>query len=379
MGLLAFFPWYTVAAPTAIGRFRLVPHRVGASLQAEPRLIDATLAPFTDPGGRPIESATLVQLEGRALTDEVGEEDEAALFHLGEAVAFSALARRGFFDAAGYVNADQLAFVVRRFHGTDPRDLHVAYRRRDGRRWIAYGPGVFRTARAPHVPPLPRHDLDRSIAAGLLAAREAGRGGPYQAAVAAFNAANGEGDHTSVGQDLLSLVGAFERLLEASTEDALAARLLALLGPFVAAARTPPRLGTLRRLEAAVGAPRPSTSITAAWLGDLLRARRALGGGAAPAAYWPPEAHLLLGAHLFPAAVLARLAADGFRPLTDADRGMLLAFPYLAALRDPFARRRSLGARKPHLWRCALEVAGRRLARLQVAEVLARAQLGDAA
>jgi hypothetical protein len=238
---------------------------------------------------------------------------------------------------------------------------------------------VFRTARAPHVPPLARLEVDRTIASGLLAALEAGRGGPYHASVVAFNAANGEGDHTSLAHELHALVGAFERLLESSAEEELLARLLALLEPHVAPARTPRRLGTLQRREAAVGLPTPSPSIAAAWIRDLFRARRALAGGAAPASYWAPEAHLLLGAHLFPAALLARLAAEGFRPLTDVDRGTLLAFPYLASLRDPFARRRSLGARKLHLWRCALEVAGRRLARLQVAEVLERARVAGGA
>ncbi len=88
MSALAFFPWFTIPAPASVGSFRLIPHRVGASLEAQPRLIDAILAPCQEPGGTPVESATLVQVAGRPLIDEPGPAEEAALFRLGASVFY---------------------------------------------------------------------------------------------------------------------------------------------------------------------------------------------------------------------------------------------------------------------------------------------------
>ncbi len=372
MSALAFFPWFTIPAPASVGSFRLLPHRVGASLEAQPRLIDAILAPCQEPGGAPVESATLVQVAGRPLIDEPGPAEEAALFRLGAAVAFAALARRGFFEAGPYLNPDHLTLVVRRFSGTDPRAIQVVARRRDGRRWVAYGAGTFRQTRPPHAPRPPRFELDAGLASALLDAFDAPGGASLQEAVAAFRAASADGDESSPWHGLLWLATAFERLLEAHGDEQIPPRLSSLLDPFVGRARVPRRLATLQRLEGSAEPRRPpSSTIVEAWVRDLLRARQAL-GGQKTACYWPPEAHLLIGAHVLPAALLARLAAAGVRPIPEADRGTLLSAAYLTALGDPFARRRSLAARNPHLWRRALEVAGRHLARIQLAEVLER-------
>lgn len=371
MSVLAFFPWFAVPAPTSVGRFRLVPHRVGASLEAQPRLVDAILAPYQEPGGATVESATLVQVAGRSVTDDLGPAEEAALFRLGDAVALAALVRRGFFDAGPYLNPDHLELVVRRFTGSDPRAIQVVARRRDGRRWVPYGVGTFRVTRPPHAPRPPRFEVDAAVASAVLDAFTADGGASLREAVGAFLAAGADGDASSAAQQVLSLAAALGRLLGCTAEE-LPARLASVLAPFAGAARAPRRLGTLRRFEATTepGSP-PSAGIVEAWARDLLRARRVVSGERA-ACYWPPEAHLLLGAHLFPQLVLVRLAAAGLRPIAEADRGGLLAVPYLAALHDPFARRRSLAARNPYLWRRALEVAGRHLARIQLAEVLER-------
>jgi hypothetical protein len=378
MSVLAFFPWFTAPGPATVGRFRLVPHRVGASLQAESRLVDAILAPYQEPGGAPVESATLVHVAGRPLTDDLGPAEEAALFRLGDAVAFAALARRGFFEAGPYLTPDQLALVVRRFSGSDPRAIQVIARRRDGRRWVAYGTGTFRFTRPPHAPRPQPFEVDASLATALLDAFATEGGDRLQEAVAAFHSASADADGSSPAHGLLWLASGLERLLEPCAAEGLAPRLVSLLAPFIAGARIPRRLATVRRFEARAdpGAPL-STSIVEAWARDLVRARRVVSGQRA-ACYWSPEAHLLLGAHLFPLAVLVRLGAAGLRPIREVDRGALLAFPYLASLHDPFARRRALAARNPHLWRCALEVAGRQLARIQLAEVLERTGGGRA-
>jgi len=376
MGALAFFPWVTVTAPLALGRYRLAPHRVGASLQAEPRVVDGLLSAWLEPGGGPVESATLVHVAGRALTADLSPADEAGLHDLAAAVALAALARRSFFDGP-YLNAEHLRFELRRFTGTDPRNLQVVARRRDGHRWVAHGTGGFRATRPPHAPRPPPLELDEPLAAAVLSAASSPLGPPLGEAIAAFLAANGDGDGTPPRSELFFLRAAIAAAVEAPGPEGLPPRLTELLAPFVAGARAPHRLATLLRLEVAAEPGRPpSASIAEAWVRDLSRACRGGGPGQGPPAYWTPQAHLLVGAHLFPLVVMVRLAQAGLRPLAAPDRTALLSFPYLASLRDPFARRRSLAAREPHLYRRALQVAGRRRAQLQLAEVLERARGG---
>lgn len=375
MSTLAIFPWVSLPAPLELGRFQLVPYRTGTSLQPEPRIIDALLGAFQEPGGRPVESAVLVRVPGRALTADLTPDEVASAHLLGDAVAFGALARRSFFDPRAHVSGAQLAFVLRRFTGSDPRALQVAVRRRDGAVWVAHE-GAFRTTRPPQARPRAALELDPTTVSALLDALAAPGGADLRDAVAAFLAASADAGGGSA-QELAWLVTAFERLLGAPPGGELPRRLIALVGDFTARAREPRRLGTLRRREAAAERERaPSASILEAWARDLLRAREGRSGSGRGGAYWSPEAHLLLGAHVFPAAVLVRLAAAGLRPLADADRKALLACPYLTSFRSPFARRRSLVARDPHLWHRGLEAAGRQLARLQLQEALQRAGMG---
>jgi hypothetical protein len=54
MGMLAFFPWLTVAAPTEAAGFNLVPHRLSSSTDPEAILLDAVLSAYTEPGGKPV-------------------------------------------------------------------------------------------------------------------------------------------------------------------------------------------------------------------------------------------------------------------------------------------------------------------------------------
>ncbi len=376
MSTLAFFPWLTLPAPLALGRYRLVPHRVGASLEPEPRVIDALLSAFEEPGGRPVEAAVRVQLEGRAPTADLSTEERAGVELLADAVAFAALARRTFFGPRTPLCGAQLAFVLRQFTGGDPRALMIAVRRRDGTSWVAHE-GAFRTTRPPSARPQVALEVDGALVTALLDAFGAADGAELRDAVAAFVAASGGCGATPVAHELLWLSTALARLLGAPPERELPRRLASLLSPFVARARAPRRLATVRRLEAAAEHGRePSASVLEAWARDLLRARDGCSEGRPSAGYWPPEAHLLVGAHVFAAAVQARLSAAGIRPVPEADRKTLLACAYLASLRDPFARRRSLTVKDPHLWPMALQVAGRQMAKIQLEEVLARSRGG---
>jgi hypothetical protein len=93
-----------------------------------------------------------------------------------------------------------------------------------------------------------------------------------------------------------------------------------------------------------------------AWLRDLYRVRNAFGHGRREydrVAAWRLQSHLLLGAYLFPLAVMARLERDGFYKLTPDDKAKLAAFPWLVSLREPLRWRLRHGG----VWNWAMEKA----------------------
>lgn len=374
--MLAFFPWYTAPEPLAIGRFELLPYEPGSFALAESRVIDAFLGSYTDAGGgRPVRSATIVRLTGREPTFDLTADERAAVFQFADIVAFSALARREFFAwGTTYVNRDHFRLIIQSIPPEGEGAVSIRARRRDGSRTTGYSSGEFRSMRPPHVSQGDNPAVDVSLVSALLAASETERWLPYEESIFSFNAANTDSDETPEQHETVAMVGAFQQLLEADGNALdIARKLLALIGPFLAPAPGGRRLLAVQHFEVARNARGgPSSSITEAWIRDFFHARNPFGHGRSrqdKPSYWTPRAHLLLGAYLFPLALLVKLANDGFYTLSDAERKRLFAFTYLARLRNPFRRRRLLGRRSAYAWNCALEAASRQRLRDELGEV----------
>jgi hypothetical protein len=190
--------------------------------------------------------------------------------------------------------------------------------------------------------------------------------------IASFNIANSDSSQTPVQHEVVSMIGAFERLVDSPSgkERDLVGPLVELVAPYLSTTRKCKRLASINRFEASHGAGTVSASITEAWIRDFFHVRNAFGHGRRTPdrpTYWTPEAHLLFGAYLFPLAVLIRLGAAGFYRMSSHDTDCLLAFPYFVSLRKPLARRRNPAAQKPYLWKHALELASREVLRAQIA------------
>jgi hypothetical protein len=375
MSMLAFFPWFTIAAPTSIAGFVLTPHRLGSSPDPQAKTIDSILEAYVEPGGKSIGSATVIHFAERELTAELSQEDRAALFEFAEVVAFAGLARRTFFGFGGYVNRDQFALIIQSFVSRDPRSVAITARRRDGHQLSGYPPGDYRTTRPPHVSNLTGYSIDVGLVGAVVRALGADMATPLGEPISSFNTANTDSNQTPVQHEVVAMIGAFERLVDSSgMEKDLVERLLKLVAPFLSTARKCKRLSSINRFEASKGSRTPiSTSITEAWIRDFFRVRNAFGHGRrAPdrPAYWTPEAHLLYGAYLFPLAALVRLKAAGLYELSTRDTDALLAFAYFVSLRNPFAHRRSRAAKKRDLWNHALEAASNESRRAMIAKIV---------
>lgn len=374
--MLSFFPWYTAPEPKTIGRFQLVPYRPGSGTVANGAAVDAVLAAYTERGDRPVESVTLVRLDGRDVTSPLSADDRAALFQFAEVVAFAALARRGFFGFGfGYVNRDNFRLIIQSIPEGGDGSVSTRARRRDGWCMTGYGPGDFRSMRPPHVSQGDNPPIDEAVAGGLLAALASEKAQPYEEAIFSFNAANTDSDQTPEQHEVVSTVGAFQQLLEASgTGEDIAEKLVLLLGPFFAPDTGRRTLVALQRLH--LDLPRkvgPFGCVPYMWMRDFYHVRNPFGHGRRrqdKASFWTPMAHLLLGAYLLPLAMLVRLQKDGFYALSKSDRKRLFTFPFLARLRNPLARKRNPAAPKRYLWDRAMNAAREARMRAETSEAL---------
>src|SRR5258708_40182528 len=54
MSMVAFFPWFALSAPRTFGRFKLVPHEVGATNPIVPGYLDSIFTQYRTQKERPI-------------------------------------------------------------------------------------------------------------------------------------------------------------------------------------------------------------------------------------------------------------------------------------------------------------------------------------
>jgi hypothetical protein len=341
MAMLAFLPWVTVSKPQTIQCFTLVPWKKGMSPD-----VDGVLEPYMDNVDHHVESVTLVHFAAEPLTRDLSEDERADMFDLAMALAFSALARRELCGRWGtaYANSDTFRLVIQGFREGDPGSVAEVIRRRGGRVLAGYAHGTYQVRKPMHVDLLPHYELDAALVASVLSALNSQDRAGYEESIFSFNHANTDSEQVPVQHEIVALVGALERLTGKSGKaDPVARAVVDLLGAYLSPDR-PRHLSRLNRFEASHGAFAKdgqrirSASVTEAWVRDLYRMRNAFGHGRRVhdrESPWTPEGHLLLGAHLFPLAVLVRLAKDGHYTLTDKDKSRIFAFPRLASLRQP--------------------------------------------
>lgn len=378
MAMLAFFPWVTVSEPLTIERFTLIPWNKGTSAD-----VDGVLEPYMDRVGHQIESATLVHFANDSPTRDLNEDERADMFDLAMAVAFQALARRELCGRWGteYTNSDAFRLVIQGFREGDPGTVAIAARRRGGQVLAGYMRGTFQVHKPLHVDLLRHHKPDSGLVESILRALKSEDGTQYGECIYSFSTANTDSDQVRVQHEIVSLVGAFERLVDESGQgDRLARAVVDLLRPYFSADR-PHHLSRMSRFEAMHGSWKNgqriiSSCVVEAWVRDLYRTRNAFGHGRRvhdKESLWSPQGHLLLGAHLFPLAVLVRLANDGHYTLTEKDKSRIFAFPRLASLRQPLR----WSIRRGSVWNDALESAEDKLRYERALAAMEAAMRGD--
>jgi hypothetical protein len=340
---IAFLPWLTLDAERLLSRFRLVPYGIGRSNDVVSLIphahIDQALRFYRDSRRKPIQRCSLVAFADRAIGAELSETDVQEIFIFGELLAFSALAKRRFFqNGFGYVSRDQYVLVVQQLPEQFSGSIALTYRRRDGGITHGIGADDYPIPIPPHVGEQAPLTYDDRLLGGLLKAWTELSARDWQRsyeAVNAFNLANTDSEAVPEHMELVLLHGAFERAMGVKGGDT---------NDFVAKLSACFQINTrvhCRTKGAIQPKPKPNEPyVLEAWARDFCLARGSVAHGhgyAAAKPTWSLRNHLLLATYLLPLVMKRVLAKAGTLPMCGEDVALIDAFECLASF-DHFAR-----------------------------------------
>lgn len=329
--MLAFLPWLQLEADLRLPEFALIRFERGLRPGGGDQMaVDAILSAYVVGANRPIGKATLIQLPGHGLTDDLSEDERDELFALGELIAFSGLSAREYFSPFGYANRDVFTLIIQGF--TDPTGgVAVRSRRRDGSTLAYVSPGANLVREPHHVPGTWSVKLDEPLLRALLKARAADDWPDIDDGLFFVNRANTDNDQVFEQAEIVSTIGAFERALgcRGGKENDLIDRFLAT---WPAGSCMLPRLCPRIPIEEKF----QTRPVVESWLRDFFQHRGNVGHGrkrTAHPAMWTAEEHLLLGAFAFPLLVKVLLVKRGDYEWTWDDLFDVSVFEQLACAR----------------------------------------------
>jgi len=334
--MLSFFPWLTIEKKIEIGEIILIPFERDKKLSIPEEKFDGIykeiLGHYLEVNDRPVEKSTLVFLKNKDPHQDYTHEEIEYLFSTSEIIAFSGLANRKYFDVMGieYCNRIDFTFVIQKFN-MKSGSVGISTRRRDGHKDILVSEIVF-NVRMPYNVNNFYFKVDFNLAASLIKAQEEleyNKWPSYADAIFNFNRANTDEDSTSEHQEVVMIVGAFQRLLECNStrEDELAERFTKLFQPKVDLDLT-----YSNRIKGSKYENR-GMSLREIWIRDFYQLRGDYAHGKVQSQkplIWEQKEHLLLGSYVFPLLVKCRLNEEKYFNLIMEDQFDINVFEKLA-------------------------------------------------
>ena len=106
---VAFMPWVQVVCNEPVLGCRFLPY--AATDKTLPSSVHQVLGCYRGTAHKPIERATLIEVDGQLVSD-FGKTERARAFQAGALVAAAALLRRELLPAPRYVNSDSFGVVI---------------------------------------------------------------------------------------------------------------------------------------------------------------------------------------------------------------------------------------------------------------------------
>lgn len=330
MGMMTFFPWFTIEAPLTFGRYKLFPHKVDeASLHGIPAEIARIAAPYRMNHTRSVREICVLQIDGKAFDADLNEDERAEIFELAEVLALAALSDREYFSHSNYTNRDTYVVIIQGFK-TGEKGFAIDARRRDGSNTIYWNDDLFMVLCPPHVSPNMKQQFDGTLVNALLGAYASANGERFDWSIFYFNRANTDSNQATVQSEVVQSIAAFEALFQVRTgkEEDLATAFSVSLDKHAEdlSLALPVRLQKQAVLTQFL-------SVRNLWIRDMYRTRNSFAHGGKERrktpAIWSTQEHLLLSSFIFPVCVKIELEKEGFYKLTDEDLLKIISFDRL--------------------------------------------------
>ena len=339
MGVLAFFPWFSISENLKIENYRLVsykrgkdPFGHGSDLQ---KTVDNLTESFVVHGNNPITGATLIKLEHRDLGEELNDNEIADVFLFSELFAYCNLSGRKYFTGLpiDYCNKDLFRIYVKEFRGEGKGSV-VIYRRRDGTTKTIYSKDAYQVRMPDYISKPLQITPDLPLLESLLYSKDKLDSSIWETiyeSIINFNLSNTDSPDFQEHVEIVLLNGAFERLLNCGGNENDLARVFenTLVPDEEMRPNDCDRLNTetiLRRF-------RNSNSVRNLWIRDFFRFRGNLAHGKIKAQYpsvWSLKDHLLMTSFVFPLLLKCKLHENSTYNLSADDRFYINLFERLA-------------------------------------------------
>lgn len=334
MAMLTFLPWLALNEALKLKEFHLLQYKRRFLPAGRSKPLQATLDRILKPYHhleKPVESATILQLPGHAITDDLNDSEREEIFTLSELITFSGLSRREYFGIGMfYCNADNFTCIVQSFQGT-AGGAAVSTRRRDGQTLGYITEDAYKIHQPLHVRKgFERTHLDVALLKSLLSARNEKWWGQLFDAIFWFNRANTDSDTIRPEVEAVKIVSSFEQSLGLTRgkEKELREAFIACFVPNHEIAYSESDRSKSSKMYGCA-------SVREAWIADFFRLRGDHAHGRRKAHYrsaWALNEHLVLGSFAFPLLVKSLLAKHRlYAPVRD-DRIGIDCFERIASV-----------------------------------------------
>lgn len=330
MTSIAILPWLRIEHEIALNEFRLVPidrFRYPFTTSDEGVLMNRIMSAYYVAEKAPLKRATIVAKVGQSLTTNLTEDEGRLLFDYIELLACAALSARAFFSPhTAYCNRDNFRLAIFHISGAD-QGMTYATKRRDGS--INHMTSTLRFRKPDHVDCNWAIEIDQSLLNTLFTVQSLTPvpiwWNQVFEAIQSFNLANTDNETIRPPMELISLVSAFQRLLDTDSNEArLISEFKRLTVPIQTIDKSDPICTRFAdpTIQIRVASMNKLTTVREVWLRDLCNLRGNMAHGKIGESYkpiWSIRNHLLLATYIFPLLLKSFLAQHGVYTLTDED------------------------------------------------------------
>lgn len=346
MPMVSFLPWFKVQQRQNVNGIDLLPYP--ATTITYPPDVPAILANYLEKNGRPIREATIIQMPGRNITDDLNNPEMELLNKLRNSLSIAGISTRRI-GTHDYVNSENFEIVTQSYPSFPIQHVSISSRMRGGSLWNGFPVNLFRSSCPQHVSTKNNYTLDLNFAIAvmnsIMPTNPNGSWRRFDDSVEGFNFANTDHGRISNFSEFVLMCGAIERLLNCN------GKLQTFKNKIcheLKSVPSQPVTGCSKALPALVPVPGQNindpyfvfigcSNLREIWATDFYKLRNKYAHGDRGPSYqpiWNTEEHLALAAFLFPLLLKIKLVKLNLYTMTLRDLTDFWSFDYLLSRND---------------------------------------------